>query len=583
MMQLVKKIDYLNSTFEFFRIYLAKHLIAIITICSNLFLWQNVCLSQSQTPSERLISQLGCSACHATLEIEPSFVNKIPNHSYAGLRYNPAYLFDFLQQPAKVRRHINASTMPNFHLSEKEALALALFLETQNQLDPNWPDYPSELETATNQVPLQIPAVEDSVCLTCHSLNGRGGVFAVDFATVGYRLQKDWVKKYLVSPTLFDVPVTTMPEVFYQQSSSRKRFVEKLPEAAEKINQLANHLFSMGAIRKIQLEQSFISAKNRYPEIAVALGEKVYRSQNCSACHGNLTIKPLSDQFAPNLKLEGIRVNTTWLSGFLNNPFSVRPFGFIPGFGSRMPDFGLSEGMVNNIVIFLSGQNSKSADSWSVVFPQELTGFSINKTETLLADKLSCLGCHQLGNQGGRIGPNLSSVHERLNPTYIYNQIREPRSTSPNSIMPKIPLPDKNIRLIYNYIFQQTESKNDSSYLSLVENDLYDPGIAAGVEKVYLKNCAICHGRDGNGNGFNAKYLPTQPTKHGDGIYMSKRPDDTLYDGIHAGGFILNKSRFMPPWGFSLSEENIGNLVNYIRKLCDCKGPDWSLDDALVK
>jgi len=85
-----------------------------------------------------------------------------------------------------------------------------------------------------------------------------------------------------------------------------------------------------------------------------------------------------------------------------------------------------------------------------------------------------------------------------------------------------------------------------------------------------------CHGASGDGKGYNAKFLPKAPINHADKTYMSTKPDDTLYDGIHAGGYILNKHYFMPPWGQSLSHEEIRQLVTYMRKLCQCEGPAWA-------
>jgi len=60
---------------------------------------------------------------------------------------------------------------------------------------------------------------------------------------------------------------------------------------------------------------------------------------------------------------------------------------------------------------------------------------------------------------------------------------------------------------------------------------------------------------------------------------MSQRPDDTLFDGIFSGGYILNRSHLMPPWGQTLSFEEIKTLVNYMRELCQCQGPEWSRDN----
>jgi mono/diheme cytochrome c family protein len=56
---------------------------------------------------------------------------------------------------------------------------------------------------------------------------------------------------------------------------------------------------------------------------------------------------------------------------------------------------------------------------------------------------------------------------------------------------------------------------------------------------------------------------------------MARRPDDTLFDGIFAGGYILNESNRMPAWGETLSREQIRALVGYLRKLCRCRGPEW--------
>ena len=57
---------------------------------------------------------------------------------------------------------------------------------------------------------------------------------------------------------------------------------------------------------------------------------------------------------------------------------------------------------------------------------------------------------------------------------------------------------------------------------------------------------------------------------------MAKRPDDTLYDGIAAGGFILDKSPLMPGFGDMLEPEQIRALVLHIRTLCECEQPAWA-------
>ena len=106
------------------------------------------------------------------------------------------------------------------------------------------------------------------------------------------------------------------------------------------------------------------------------------------------------------------------------------------------------------------------------------------------------------------------------------------------------------------------------------------PTAAAPADGValYTAQCAPCHGVQGAGDGFNAPFLPVAPTAHADSAAMSQRPDDTLYDGIHAGGWILGKSHRMPAFGASLDHGEKRALVAYIRTLCRCQGPAWSRD-----
>src|ERR1051326_9621371 len=76
-----------------------------------------------------MMTELGCLYCHADLPGKSSLRDMAPDLSSAGLRYNPAYLFEFLQRPTKVRQYLGRARMPDFHFSPPEALALAAFLQ----------------------------------------------------------------------------------------------------------------------------------------------------------------------------------------------------------------------------------------------------------------------------------------------------------------------------------------------------------------------------------------------------------------------------------------------------------------------
>jgi len=427
------------------------------------------CYGQNNPSAEELIRDLACGNCHLGINIKSNIYEKAPDLSQAGIRYNPDYIFNYMQYPVKVRKHIGNSRMPRFYLDEREALALTYYLE------------------------------------------------------------------------------------------------ELIPPESER--------------PAYSISKSFETIEAEYPEITAEDGKNLFYGLNCLGCHQQLSMEPWKEKISPDLSSEGNRVKKEWLRAFLKQPKPIRPFGFYPGTGARHPDFMLTETEVDTLLDFLMKQQSKSRSDLLAFEPQELSSYNMKKAQTLLEEKLSCLGCHQLGEKGGRIGPNLSSLKNRLQPDYVYRIVMDPKSFVAEATMPRVEMPASTANLIVNFLMQQEIPRDSTVYLSLLDNP---PQFHEGLERsqsLYVNYCASCHGLQGNADGFNAKYLPVLPTKHADAAYMSNRPDDTLFDGVYAGGYILNKSHMMPPWGFTLEYEDIEKLVAYMRELCRCQGPAWSRDD----
>jgi len=87
----------------------------------------------------------------------------------------------------------------------------------------------------------------------------------------------------------------------------------------------------------------------------------------------------------------------------------------------------------------------------------------------------------------------------------------------------------------------------------------------------YNTYCIQCHGMQGNGMGLNIRDMSVQPRDHTDAKSMGGRSDAELFKVIKEGGFAINKSILMPPWGATFSDNEINDLVQYLRSLCKCK------------
>jgi mono/diheme cytochrome c family protein len=211
--------------------------------------------------------------------------------------------------------------------------------------------------------------------------------------------------------------------------------------------------------------------------------------------------------------------------------------------------------------------------------PRPLSAFQVAKAEALLRDRLPCLGCHEVGGEGGRIGPGLSELKRSRTQALVAAMIRDPERVVPGTIMPRVPMPRGTRELIAAYLVQREPTgaapvRPSPPAARRAADTARDEDAAR-----YARLCAACHGTGGGGDGYNARFLPVRPTAHADSAYMSARSDDALFDAIFAGGYVMNRSNRMPPYGQTLSRDEIRGLVRYMRTLCRCFGPAWSRDN----
>jgi mono/diheme cytochrome c family protein len=86
-------------------------------------------------------------------------------------------------------------------------------------------------------------------------------------------------------------------------------------------------------------------------------------------------------------------------------------------------------------------------------------------------------------------------------------------------------------------------------------------------KRIYRENCAPCHGESGKGDGAGARSLPVRPADHTNPAVMNARTDAFLRDVIAKGGNALGLSSFMPAWQGIFKDDEIQDLVGYIRSL----------------
>lgn len=92
-------------------------------------------------------------------------------------------------------------------------------------------------------------------------------------------------------------------------------------------------------------------------------------------------------------------------------------------------------------------------------------------------------------------------------------------------------------------------------------------GDVARGRALYLEHCASCHGKEGKGDGPDAKDLNPKPRNHTDGNYMNRLRDNYLFTVIKNGGQAVGKSDQMSGWGNILADQDITDVIAYVRTL----------------
>ena len=96
----------------------------------------------------------------------------------------------------------------------------------------------------------------------------------------------------------------------------------------------------------------------------------------------------------------------------------------------------------------------------------------------------------------------------------------------------------------------------------------------------YYMYCIACHGWTLQGNGPSAIALDPRPRILTNGDYMNQKSNLQLFTVIKGGGEAVLLSSSMPAWGNYLQDQDIWNVIAWIRAMADVKPPE-SLDDYL--
>lgn len=541
----------------------------------------------------KLVAASGCLTCHTIRDqAEEGLAGaaKIgPDLTKVGEKVRPSWLLGYVKDPGASQP---GTRMPRYRFRDDQVRDVIAYLRTLGA--PSAVASPPEGEGS----PLTLPAprggegggegqvaegkrlVASFNCAGCHAIEGmRQGEMGPSLAGIGsknpgrldFGKNPKGIERTLAAWLMAKI---TDPRSFRE---SLKMPVQRIPH--EDAEALVTLLLSFS---KDPVPQEYIASGRAIPELVRVAGQagRLFRELQCLRCH---TLGGAGASIGPDLARVGSRLRADWVAKYLKDPQVVRPV-----LKARMPRLGLSEREAKILAEYAATFLVAEGEDGINARPQALSPEGEATAKRLFGRKYGCQTCHRLGERGGRVGPDLTAARQRLRRPWLVRYLKDPRAVVPDVRMPGFGLPDDEAELLADYLLTfkappmaaaragVAPPGREETRAAPSPGDVAPTGgrLNAGtLEQLrrgrYLYEyyyCGACHGEQGKGDGYNARYLPQFPRDYTDAAYMATKTDEELFDGIKGGGRAVGLSALFPAYGKTLSDREIRDLVAYIRR-----------------
>lgn len=263
-------------------------------------------------------------------------------------------------------------------------------------------------------------------------------------------------------------------------------------------------------------------------------GKEIFET-NCIVCHKKNPTQEIEKTAIPLLQ-SASKYNFSWLVNWLTKPENYME-------KSRMPSYNLKKNEALAIASFLMAYSFDDyGQKKNVVINPKLA----NKGKSLYYSK-GCTNCHAVKINNGLGGPDLRKIGSKTNPTWLFNWLKEPRTYFDKTTMTHRDFSDHELLALTSW-FKQLKWKN----MPISKFDLNNKKlIEKGKELTKLYRCNSCHAIAGLGEELKISATSVFSTKD----------KKALFNFIKNG--IPNTA--MPSWKHTFSNQDINELVNYIK------------------
>lgn len=424
-----------------------------------------------------LFYDAGCRGCHKIEEKERKNIG--PPIRKIGGKVRVDWLFRWLRNPML---YLPKTRMPDFLLSDQEAADIALLLIPQ-QGKPG--------VTATGSVERGKLLFNESRCVTCHSVEGKGGTIGPDLAKIASKLRPDWLLKWLRNPHEI-MPGTRMPVYNFKDQDVRDLAAFLMTEYAD-----------------LELDEAEVSRNLKaVGKGNVRNGKVLIEKYGCTGCHEIEGVEDRGENGSELTRIGDIHISRlefgevevprerrtvpNWLYNKMRKPRLFKN-------NLKMPDYRFSDEEAAALTTYLLSLTAEKVPSQYILpLGERPSDYDPQGDFGKVMEKYRCLVCHRILGKGGTLAPDLSQEGSRVQKEWLVNYMKKPDTIRPILVerMLQLKIPDADIQILDAY-FRTTLVDNRVDNLAGVVKGmpLGNPETISKGRMLYFEKyaCDACH------------------------------------------------------------------------------------------
>ncbi|MFQ5712574.1 MAG: c-type cytochrome [Candidatus Scalinduaceae bacterium] len=457
--------------------------------CGKCHLDKTVPYASLLSDGRKALERYGCYGCHEVQRYSEKLKPAL-SLDRLGDKVERKWLVKWLKNPGD---YLEKAKMPRFSLSQDEIVALTEFLlSSRDKGGLNIVEGEGDYDRGRG-------LFRQSRCISCHSINGKGGALAPELGNIASKVKKEWLLLYLkdvrhyqprikmlqynfTEQEILDITEYMMGEFYSEDDATEDE--DAVGEEEEDVE---------GEPIETNVSESALKELIRN-------GKEIFIKYGCFGCHDRTGVE-MQAKVGPELKAIGSKAKEQLEFGNVEDvKRSIENYIFLKikdtrlfDDNAKMPQFNLSDEDLINLTFALLSYTKEEIPLNYRVTAKRKTKFNPQGQFGLLFRKYRCYSCHEVFGSGGELSTApLDMTGSQLKKEWLLEYLKKPYAVRPNVIprMPRFRMTNDEAMYMTDYI---SAVFVDDSIPDDFERHFLPDDIDKGKNLFEEKGCISCH------------------------------------------------------------------------------------------